>query len=157
MDTDIQLISLNSERFKKERETNEFGAVGLFAYEKRYNFRYYVQLAKFRKKRSVQETIEFLNLQCFELVASSIIKNLESQSLKMKFLKNHLGDRITPILEQQMHEIMDAESPIDIIISPSSLTFVFDAPVEEPEIAPVMTYTTLENNTTTYVEGTDYA
>ena len=84
MDTDIQLISLNSEKFNKERETNSFGTTGLFAYEKRYNFEYYVQLAKFKKKRSVEETIEFLDLQCFELVASGIIKNLENQSLKNK-------------------------------------------------------------------------
>lgn len=163
MDTDIQLISLNKEAFTKERERNDFGTVGLFAYEKRYNFEYYVQLAKFRKKRSVEETIEFIELQCFELVASGIIKNLENQSLKIKFLEENLFERITPTLEAQMNEIMNTVLPIDTIVTPESLTFVFD--VQEPEepeivqeIAPVMAYTTLETNTTTtHVEGITYA
>ena len=159
MDTDIQLISLNKEEFIKGRETNNFGTVGLFAYEKRYNFEYYVQLAKFRKKRSVEETIEFLELQCFELVASGIIKNLENQSLKIKFLEENLFERITPTLEAQMNEIMNTVLPIDTIVTPETLTFVFDVQdSEEPEIAPVMTYTTfVTNTTTTHVEGITYA
>lgn len=159
MDTDIQLISLNKEVFTKERERNDFGTVGLFAYEKRYNFEYYVQLAKFRKKRSIEETIKFIELQCFELVASGIIKNLENQSLKIKFLEENLFERITPNLEAQMNEIMNTILPIDTIVTPESLTFIFDVQdPEEPEIAPVMAYTTLETNTTTtHVEGTPYA
>jgi len=162
MDTDIQLISLNSEEFTKAREKNDFGTAGLFAYEKRYYFDNYVHLLKFRKKSSVKETIDFLDLQCFELVTSGIIKNLENQSLKIKFFEEHLFELTTPTLEQQLEEIMNTVPPIDTIVTPTSLTFVFDVPdPEEVEIDPItdpMAYTTLEINTTeTRVEGITYA
>jgi len=153
MDTDIQLISLNNEKFNRKPETN-FTTPGLFDYIKQYNFQHYVKFTKFKKKRSVEETIKFLELQCFELVTSGIIKNIENESLKIKFLEEHFGDLITPTLEQQMNEIMDAEPPINIIVAPSSLTFIFNVP--EPEIN-TMSYTTLETNTNiTHVEGTTY-
>jgi len=157
MNTDIQLISLNSEKFNRDQQTT-FNTTVLFAYEKRYDFEYYIQSAKFKKKRSVEETIKFLELQCFELVVSCIIKNIENESLKIKFLEEHFGDLITPTLEQQIDEIVDAEPQINTVITPSSLTFIFDVPEpEEPEINH-MSYTTLETNTTvTHVEGIPHA
>lgn len=129
MDTsEAQLISLNEEEFTKEQEINSFG-ITEFNYRRRRYFDDYAASVKFRKKRSVEETIKFIDRQCFELVASSIIDILKNKSPKIKFLKENLFEYTT--LEAQMNEIMNTALPTDIIVTPKSLTFVFD--VQEPE------------------------
>ena len=127
---DEQTISINDSNFAREQDIITRTEDTKFAYEKRYYFDNYIYSAKFAKKRSITETIDFLELQCFELVGSTIFEILAGSSDNIKFLEEHFAEPLTPALEEEWNNILNSST--DTIITPSSLTLVFDVPDPTP-------------------------
>ena len=72
-----QTISINTEKFNVRPEIIEDRfAKGFNAWKKFNNHRRYTYHKIFRRNRTIKETIEFLEHQCFELVVANIIINL---------------------------------------------------------------------------------
>jgi hypothetical protein len=125
MKTNTQTIALNETFYKKDNTNLIIGED--FNSSLWFNAKLYHQ--RYRKKRSTKETISFLEGECFELVVCNIIGILRKYpQQKMEFIENHMFESITPDLEEQLQELINSVPPTDTIITPTSLTFVFDVP-----------------------------
>lgn len=121
---DTQIIKVKPESFIDADVDVLFGECSGNLCRQRY-FSNNVYRAPFKKMRNSKETIKFLENQCFELVANTILMKLDNminvESAKIEFYRQHLFERLTPELEETINELNNP--PHDMLIENNIITF----------------------------------